>query len=1075
MLKNTTFMKAKKMLSVLMGVIMLITSGIPIFAEETATTEYTISTLKELQAFSEDVNSGTSYDGITVKLMNNIDMSGCDWTPIGNNSYAFTGTFDGNFHTIYNLSVNTATRYCGLFGKLENATIKNLGIENATIVSSTNDVAVLAGNAKSSEISRCYVTGTVEGKGGVSGLLGSTHNPSYTTKIENCYARVAIVRNGSYTYDHAGISGWNYSKSVEIKNCYSACTGEIRPIAGWSDGQAVPNSQFVSTYFDATLSPNFSTASGRTDLGRTSDELKTQSTFEDWDFDTVWTISSDKNGGYPYLRGFTPGLGGAPSSVTISLVDGDNAPIEEVVRVTIAQCDNPDSELSLSHNGSNVYSGTVTTADASYDVSVNNHVKDTITQSGTDALTHTVTVDTFNITAAASAGGTVSGGGKVIEGASTTLTAAADEGYTFDGWYDGENKVCDTAEFVVENVSEDKTYTAKFTKIVYYTISAEVGTDGGGTVSGGREVLEGGNVTLTATADDGYTFDGWYDGENKVCDTLEFTIENVTADKTYTAKFTKNQVIEPDPSEFDFTTIRTLRAKDIVVDHKAKTITMTADGNVRNIAVYHDQLSVIPGGTIKLADAQSASIKQNSGSFYIINNVGNAVVTVDVTIGEVTKQYTLSVNFNEFVAENLRMYQRKLGSTQKDIVYGTDVGYVVGNEIYITPNAGIEYIGLTKYQGTPGNYNGIITPVGTYPTYSTFEESTSSNEPVFVDWQGCIFVKRPTDGGSVEIDVNYTLGTETSVYKVIVDFTEETEFAFSSIRSARAKNVVIDHAAKTITMDSDGRAANIAVYKYQLGEQSDMQVTLADKMNADIAQNISSFYIKNDGTGSASVLIDVSMGGITKQYTLTVNFEDGFDFTDIRTLRAKNAVVDHENKTITVDTDGRVANIAVYKAQNDIIKDGSIVIADAMNASVVQNSGSFYIKDDGTGSAAVLIDITIGKVTKQYTLNVNFSDGFDFDEIRTLRASEIKIDHDTQKITITASKGAQNVALYMLQTNAISGGKLTLTDEQSSKVQKNPGSYYIIKQDGIAESTVSADITIGGKTKTYEITVCFTD
>ena len=137
-------------------------------------------------------------------------------------------------------------------------------------------------------------------------------------------------------------------------------------------------------------------------------------------------------------------------------------------------------------------------------------------------------------------GGTVSGGGKVASGNSVTLTAAANDGYTFDGWYDGETKVCDTAKFVVSDVTENKTYTAKFKKnITYYTITAEVGTEGGGTVSGGGEVAGGDSVTLTAAANDGYTFDGWYDGETKVCDTAEFTVENVMVDKTYTAKFTE--------------------------------------------------------------------------------------------------------------------------------------------------------------------------------------------------------------------------------------------------------------------------------------------------------------------------------------------------------------------------------------------------------------------------------------------------------------------------------------------------------------------------------------------------------
>ncbi len=607
-----------------------------------------------------------------------------------------------------------------------------------------------------------------------------------------------------------------------------------------------------------------------------------------------------------------------------------------------------------------------------------------------------------------------------------------------------------------------------------YTVTANAET--GGTVSGGGEVADGGNITLTATANEGYTFDGWYDGDTKVCDATEFTVENITADKTYTAKFTKNQIVEPDPdpSEFDFTTIRTLRAKDIVVNHSDKTITMTADGNVKNVVVYHNQLNVIPGGTIKLADAKGTSVTQNSGSFYIINNAGTVSVPVDVTINGVTEQYTISVNFSDFVTENLRVYQRKLGSTQNDIVYGTDVGYVAGNEIHIAPDAGVEYVGITKYQGTPGNYKGIITPVETYPAYSTFEESTSSNEAVFVDWQGCIFVKRPTEGGSVKIDVNYTYGTETSVYKVIVDFTAEPEFAFSSVRSARSKNIEVDHASKTITMDSDGKVSNIAIYKYQLGEQSGMQITLADKLNADITQNDGSFYILDNG-GAASVLVNVSIGNITKQYTLTVNFVDAFDFTNIRTLRTKNAVVDHKNKTITVNSDGIVSNIVVYKVQNDIIKGGSIILSDSKNSSVVQNAGSFYIKDDGTGKATVLVDITIGKITKQYTLNVNFSNGFDFETIRTLRASKISIDHDTQKIKISADKGAKNIALYMAQTGVINGGKLTITDEMNSLVKKNSGSYYIMRQDVISETTVSADITIGGKTRTYEITVCFAE
>ena len=158
-----------------------------------------------------------------------------------------------------------------------------------------------------------------------------------------------------------------------------------------------------------------------------------------------------------------------------------------------------------------------------------------------------ITYYTISAEVGANGGGTVSGGGEAAEGESITLIAAANDGYTFEGWYDGDTKVCETAEFTVENVTANRTYTAKFTKnIVYYTISAEVGTGGGGTVSGGGEVAEGESITLTAAANDGYTFEGWYDGDTKVCETAEFIVENVTAEKTYTARFVKNQV-EPDP------------------------------------------------------------------------------------------------------------------------------------------------------------------------------------------------------------------------------------------------------------------------------------------------------------------------------------------------------------------------------------------------------------------------------------------------------------------------------------------------------------------------------------------------
>lgn len=354
-------------------------------------TMLTISTVDDLKAFCEAVNSGNTFENKNVVLAKNLDLGTVEnWTPIGNTSYPFKGTFDGQKHIIYNLKINTSYRYAGLFGKLENAVVKNLGLEDVNVVSTHTDVGGLAGNAKGGSIENCYVIGSVKGAAGVGGILGSTHSSSYPTTIRNCYARVSLSHTDS-TKDIAGISGWNEARSVKIENCYSACIGEARPIAGWSDGSAVLNGQFVNTYFDKTLSPNFSTESGRADLGRTSDQLKSPDIFTDWNFDEIWTIESDKNGGYPYLKGFTPGLGGAPSSASVIVNDQNGNPVTNAE----VKLQKDTTVIVLGNQGNGIYS-TMLEPDAmnpTYDIYVNNEKTTyTLTQNGSNAVSVTVTI-----------------------------------------------------------------------------------------------------------------------------------------------------------------------------------------------------------------------------------------------------------------------------------------------------------------------------------------------------------------------------------------------------------------------------------------------------------------------------------------------------------------------------------------------------------------------------------------------------------------------------------------------------------------------------------------------------------
>lgn len=100
-----------------------------VFADDTDITE--ISTLAELEAFRDNVNNGDTYEGKTVKLTADIDMSGKygegkeSWTPIGTEEHPFNGTFKGLGHMIDNLYINSKNMNSGLFGHTENKSIIN--------------------------------------------------------------------------------------------------------------------------------------------------------------------------------------------------------------------------------------------------------------------------------------------------------------------------------------------------------------------------------------------------------------------------------------------------------------------------------------------------------------------------------------------------------------------------------------------------------------------------------------------------------------------------------------------------------------------------------------------------------------------------------------------------------------------------------------------------------------------------------------------------------------------------------------------------------------------------------------
>jgi subtilisin family serine protease len=174
-------------------------------------------------------------------LMNNIDLSGWgEWDPIGDYFDPFTGTFDGQGHTINDLTI-TAFDYsaytygfAGLFGYMDNGNIKNVGMADTMIdlyyYPTTNPTgkyfagAVCGGGG--GEISNCYNTGSVYSNSAAAGITAGGLDES--AAIRDCYnTGPASARLGV----QAGICA--YPSVMDISNCVN--TGNISGV-GYAGG-----------------------------------------------------------------------------------------------------------------------------------------------------------------------------------------------------------------------------------------------------------------------------------------------------------------------------------------------------------------------------------------------------------------------------------------------------------------------------------------------------------------------------------------------------------------------------------------------------------------------------------------------------------------------------------------------------------------------------------------------------------------------------------------------------------------------------------------------------------------------
>ena len=199
--------------------------------------EYHISTAEQLAGLAQLVNDKATpvlFGGKTIYLDNDLDLSGTQWTPIGNGDNFvrhFAGTFDGQHHKIMNLyhhyTGDELVRN-GLFGVVsDGGTLKNLLVIDADIAS--NDGSLLAGIladwVNGGTVENCYTSGKIENNVGdkfVGGLVGQC---TWSTQVKGCASDATVISTES-DEDHVDTVGgligqWeNSADSSSITDCW---------------------------------------------------------------------------------------------------------------------------------------------------------------------------------------------------------------------------------------------------------------------------------------------------------------------------------------------------------------------------------------------------------------------------------------------------------------------------------------------------------------------------------------------------------------------------------------------------------------------------------------------------------------------------------------------------------------------------------------------------------------------------------------------------------------------------------------------------------------------------------------
>lgn len=190
-----------------------------------------------------------SNPGVYYQLNQDLDLSSiANFTPISNITNQFTGTFDGQNHTIHNLTINNnATSHQGLFGYVVGGSaseIRNLRLNRANVrgnAQSGSVIGYLDATARNIHSNNAIIDGFADGTGGLIGRL------SGTGVVNDSSFSGQVTGNGSYT---GGIVGDSFGGDLVLRckaNGTISGVNIVGGILGRAAGTPAENSYWQGT------------------------------------------------------------------------------------------------------------------------------------------------------------------------------------------------------------------------------------------------------------------------------------------------------------------------------------------------------------------------------------------------------------------------------------------------------------------------------------------------------------------------------------------------------------------------------------------------------------------------------------------------------------------------------------------------------------------------------------------------------------------------------------------------------------------------------------------------------------